>query len=103
MEVEPPIRADNGPICGYRLLATHTPNIPFEVSPKQVLGVRGEVEVEFLIRVDNGPICGYRLLATHTPNIPFGVSPKWVQGLGGGGAGGGGAPHQRGQRPHLRI
>jgi hypothetical protein len=41
LEVEPPIRADNDPICGYRLLATHTPNIPFEVSPKRVLGVRG--------------------------------------------------------------
>jgi hypothetical protein len=36
VEVEPPIRADNGPICGYRLLATHTPNIPFEVSPKWI-------------------------------------------------------------------
>jgi hypothetical protein len=31
VEVEPVIRADNGPICGYRLSATHSPNIPFEV------------------------------------------------------------------------
>ena len=35
VEVEPPIRADNGPICGYRILATHTPNIPFQVSKPQ--------------------------------------------------------------------
>ena len=41
VEVEPPIRADKGPICGYRLLATHTPNIPFEVSPKWVQGLGG--------------------------------------------------------------
>jgi hypothetical protein len=94
VEEEPPIRADNGPICGYRLLATHTPNIPIEVSPKWV-------EVEPPIRADNGPICGYRLLATHTPNIPFEVSPKGVQGVRGGG--GGGAPHQCEQLSHLRI
>ncbi len=100
VEVEPPIRADNGPICGYRLLATHMPNIPFEVSLKWVQGLGGRVEVEPPIRADNGPICGYRLIATHTPNIPFEVSPKWVQGVG---AGGGGAPHQSGQRSHLRI
>jgi hypothetical protein len=60
----------------------------------------GRVEVEPPIRADNGPICGYRLLATHTPNIPFEVSPKWVQVVG---VGGGGAPHQSGQRPHLWI
>ena len=31
VEVDPPIRADNGPICGYRVSATRSPNIPFEV------------------------------------------------------------------------
>ncbi len=54
VEVEPPIRADNGPICRYRLLATHTPNIPFEVSPKGYRGSGGEVEVEPPIRVPSG-------------------------------------------------
>ncbi len=80
MEVEPPIRADNGPICGYRyrLLATHMPNIPFEVSPKGVQGVMGGGRVEPPIRMDNGPIGGFRLLITHTPNIPFEVSHKAV-------------------------
>jgi hypothetical protein len=31
VEVEPPIRADGGPICGYRILATRSGKIPFEV------------------------------------------------------------------------
>ena len=32
VEVTPPIRAENGPVCGYRILNTHKGKIPFEVS-----------------------------------------------------------------------
>ncbi len=40
VEEESPIRANNCPICGYRLLATHTPNIPFEESHMSVHRVK---------------------------------------------------------------
>ena len=32
VEVTPPIRAENGPVCGYRIVNTHKGKIPFEVS-----------------------------------------------------------------------
>lgn len=31
VEVSPAIRADNGPICGYRIVATHHGKLPFEI------------------------------------------------------------------------
>ena len=31
VDVTPEIRAENGPICGYRIVNTHKGKIPFEV------------------------------------------------------------------------
>ena len=39
VDTVPTIRADHGPICGYRIVNSHRGKVPFEVNSKIILGL----------------------------------------------------------------
>ena len=49
VDVTPEIRAENGPICGYRIVNTHKGKIPFEVrfSSNRYSNLVGEIIIMF--------------------------------------------------------